>query len=162
MPAVQPANYYHFEDEWFIPYPREVVWDVMADARLLPAWWTGVYLKAEPLGAYDRPSVGARIRGQFRGFLPYRLNVVVEATELDRPRLIAVNTVGDLSGTIRYDLMEAPGGTKVLMHEQVLAEKRIVKLLTPLLKPLFAANHRWASAHAQTGLTAFLKQRASP
>ena len=175
MPAPPPFNFYRFVEEWSIPFPPEAVWDVMADARLLPLWWKGVYLKSEPLDGYDRPRVGAAVRAQARGFLPYRLNFTIEATELERPNIIAVKTVGDLTGTCHYTLRAVapsrdlsrgwepavPGGTKVVMDERMLAEKPLLKLLTPLLKPLFAANHRWTTPRAERGLTAYLERHAA-
>ena len=161
LSAQQPINFYRFVEEWSIPFPPDAVWDVMADARLLPLWWKGVYLKSEPLDGYERAQVGAAVRAQARGFLPYRLNFTIEATELERPRIIAVKTVGDLTGTCHYTLRSAPGGTKVVMDERVLAEKPLLKLLTPLLKPLFAANHRWTTPRAEQGLTAYLERHAA-
>ena len=140
-------------------FPPEAVWDVIAYGKLLPEWWKGVYLKAEPLEAYHTPRLGAKLRGEARGFLPYHLRFLIESIELERPRVVMVRTTGELNGTWRAELRPENGGTRVLIDEQVLAEKPILKLLAPLLKPLFAANHRWTTPRGKAGLTAYLRSK---
>lgn len=154
-----PANDYYFLEEWFIPAPADEVWKVMSDARLLPEWWRGVYLSAEPLDGYSEPRVGGRVRGRARGFLPYRLGFTIEATELTRPSVVAVKIAGDLTGTWRATLREEAGGTRVTLEERVIADKPLIRLLSPVLKPLFAWNHRWTTPRGEQGLIAYLAER---
>ena len=79
-----PANRYRFVESWTIPHATpDEVWAVLADAQLLPVWWKGVYLAAQPLGERTGLHVGARARVMARDFLPYRLQFVVEATALE-------------------------------------------------------------------------------
>ena len=151
-----PNNGYVFLEEWFIPAPIGAVWDVIADARILPEWWRGVYLEAEPLDGVTEPRVGARVRGKARGFLPYRLNFIIEARELVRPSLVAVAVAGDLTGSWRAALSERDGGTHVDLEQRVRADKPILRVFSPLLKPLFAANHRWTTPRGEAGLRAYL------
>jgi uncharacterized protein YndB with AHSA1/START domain len=158
-PRQTGINAYRFLEQWFIPFPPEQVWDVLADGRKLPLWWKGVYLKAEPLTEDRAPRVGAKLAGEARGFLPYHLKFTIESIELERPRVVMVRTVGDLTGTWRAELAAEHGGTRVSINEQVLAEKPLLRLLTPLLKPLFAANHRWTTPRGEAGLTAYLRER---
>lgn len=155
-----PNNDYVFVEEWSIPAPLEDVWDVIADAPALPEWWRGVYLEAESLdGAGDGPRVGARVRGKARGFLPYRLNFIIESIELERPTLVAVKVAGDLTGSWRARLSERDGGTHVELEQRVRADKPILRLFSPVLKPLFAANHRWTTPRGEAGLRAYLAAR---
>jgi uncharacterized protein YndB with AHSA1/START domain len=155
-----PNNDYVFVEEWHIPASVGAVWDVIADARELPKWWRGVYLEAEPLdGAGAEPRVGARVRGKARGFLPYRLNFIIEARELVRPTLVAVSVAGDLTGSWRAVLSECDGGTHVALEQRVSADKPILRVLSPVLKPLFAANHRWTTPRGEAGLRAYLAER---
>ena len=45
-----PANSYRFVEYWWIPGASpEEVYETISQARLLPEWWKGVYLEAEPL-----------------------------------------------------------------------------------------------------------------
>jgi len=94
-----PSNVFRFEESWEIPDASvEEVYDVLSRGELLPQWWKGVYLGAEKLGGGDAPKVGDRVRARARGFLPYELNFIVEAVELDPGRRVAVKTIGDFDG----------------------------------------------------------------
>jgi len=93
------ANVFRFEESWELPDARvEDVYDVLSRGELLPLWWKGVYLEAERLDADGPPKVGDRISAKARGFLPYRLRFVIEATELSPPCRVAVKTSGDFEG----------------------------------------------------------------
>jgi uncharacterized protein YndB with AHSA1/START domain len=157
-----PANLYRFEESWFIPALPEAVWDVLADGKLLPEWWKGVYLESVPLGDYPGPAVGNRYRSRARGFLPYKLNFVTETAALDRPGLVSVNIAGDLTGTWTARLSPRDGGTHVAIEQVTTADKCLLRWLSPLLKPLFAWNHRWTTPRGEAGLTAYLEQRKRP
>lgn len=152
-----PRNDYHFDEFWEIPAPRSSVYHVLCDAKLLPDWWTGVYLESVPLDG-DEIRVGARARGKVRGALPYRLDFVVEATELVPDRVVEVTTLGDFRGVWRATLSDLPDGrgTRVDIDWRVSVEKPLIRVLSPLLKPLFAWNHRWAMPRGEAGLTAYL------
>lgn len=99
------SNVFRFDESWSLPgaAPREV-WDVLARGELLPQWWRGVYLEAEKLDPGEEPRVGARVRAKARGFLPYRLNFIIEAVLLVPDRLVGVRTSGDFDGRWRAEL----------------------------------------------------------
>jgi uncharacterized protein YndB with AHSA1/START domain len=93
------TNAYRFLEQWFIRFPPKHVWDVLADGQKLPLWRKGVYLKAEPLTDDRVPWVGATLAGEARGFLPYHFKFTIESIELERPHVVMMRTVGDLTGT---------------------------------------------------------------
>jgi len=155
------VNFYRFDERWTIPgFSPEQVYDVLADPKLLPDWWTGVYLEATPEDAGAAPHVGARARVRARGFLPYRILMTLEATVLDPGKVVGVRTSGDLEGTWRATLSsDGVGGTYVDIIQEVIARKPVIRLLSPLLKPVFAWNHYWTSPRGQSGLRAYLTKR---
>jgi hypothetical protein len=156
-----PSNVYRFIEHWTIPgfTPLEV-YEVISDARLLPEWWEGVYLATEPLdGQWTAPRVGGRIRATARGFLPYKLRFVLESTVLDAGRVVEVRVQGDLDGCWRATLSDYGHGTRVDIDEQVIAKKPLIRVLSPLLKPLFAWNHFWTTPRGEAGLRAYLAAR---
>lgn len=156
-----PSNAYRFIEHWIIPdfSPREV-YNVISDARLLPEWWKGVYLAAEPLdGQWVAPRVGGRIRAVARGFLPYKLHFVLESTVLEPGRVVEVRIQGDLDGTWRATLSVHDHGTRVDIEEQVVAKKPVIRVFSPLLKPLFAWNHFWTTPRGERGLRAYMVER---
>lgn len=155
-----PANTYHFIEHWSIPGASpEQVWPVLADARLLPHWWRGVYLEAEPLDGWAEPQPGGRARVKARGFLPYKLNFIIESTALEPGRLVEVKTKGDFTGVWRATLSPEAGGTRVDLDWQVTVDKPLIRWLSPLLKPLFAWNHYWTTPRGEAGLRAYLAEQ---
>ncbi len=159
MSPTRPSNAFRFEEEWSLPgsSPDEV-WDVLAHGELLPQWWRGVYLEAEPLDSGE-PKVGARLRAKARGFLPYRLRFVMEVVEMDPGKLIAVKTEGDFDGYWRAMLAPLNDSTHVDLLWEVTVERPVLKFLAPLLRPAFAWNHRWTTPRGEAGLRAFLSER---
>jgi len=155
------VNSYRFAERWTIPgFSPQQVYDVLADVKLLPEWWTGVYLEAIPEDPAAAPRIGARARVKARGFLPYRIRMTLEATVLDPGKAVGVRTWGDLEGTWRATLSpDGAGGTRVDIVEEVVGHKAVIRLLSPLLKPVFAWNHYWTSPRGQSGLRAFLAKR---
>jgi hypothetical protein len=154
-----PANVYRFLEHWTIPgYPPRQVYDIVADARLLTEWWKGVYLEAEPLGDGEG-GVGSRVRVKARGALPYALYFVLETSALEPGRLVEVRTHGDFDGVWRAVFSEAAGGTRVDITWTVTVQKPLVRLLSPVLRPLFAWNHNWTTPRGEAGLKSYLAAR---
>ncbi|TIT87817.1 MAG: hypothetical protein E5W59_19985, partial [Mesorhizobium sp.] len=93
-----PSNVFRFDERWDIPEatPQEV-WDVLSDAELLPLWWGDVYKEVVPLDKKGKGVVGSRA-------LPYELNFIIEAAELEPGRLVVVKTFGDFDGLWRAEL----------------------------------------------------------
>jgi quercetin dioxygenase-like cupin family protein/uncharacterized protein YndB with AHSA1/START domain len=143
------ARPYVFVDEWEVAAPREAVFDAIADARSYPDWWRPVYLDVESDGA---PEVGKESRQHFKGRLPYHLRTRSVITELDPPRTITADVDGDLRGRGTWTLTPIATGTHVRFDWQVHADRRLLRVLTPVLRPLFRWNHNWAIARAIEGL----------
>jgi len=154
-----PNNRYIFNEQWTIPASRDRVYAVLSDGKLLPQWWTGVYLEAVPLGAGD-VRVGEKLRVKARGALPYKLRFILEATRLEQDRLVQVVAHGDFEGVWTATLSDIEGGgTRVDINWQVTVKKRLIAYLSPLLKPLFAWNHRWTTPRGEAGLIRYLAAR---
>ncbi len=140
---------YVFVDEWDVAAPAEAVFDLLADARTYPSWWRPVYLEAESDGP---PELGRESRQHFKGRLPYHLRTRSTITVFKPPRLIGADVVGDLRGRGLWTLTPTAARTHVRFDWQVFADKPLLRLLTPALRPLFRWNHVWAIARAQEGL----------
>ncbi|MFI0846614.1 SRPBCC family protein [Mesorhizobium sp. IMUNJ 23232] len=154
------SNAFRFDEVWEIPEARPgEVWDVLADAQLLPLWWGDVYKEVVKLTPGDSPVVGAQARARARGFLPYELNFILEAVELEPGKVVAVKTSGDFDGHWRAVLKPSGSGTHVDLTWQVLVERPILKFFAPLLRPAFAWNHRWTTPRGEAGLRRYLSER---
>jgi hypothetical protein len=132
---------------------------VLARGELLPLWWKGVYLEAEKLSKGDEPKVGDRVRARARGFLPYELNFIIEAVELEPGRRVVVKTTGDFDGRWCAFLTPREGSVHVDLIWEVIVLRPILRLLAPLLRPAFAWNHRWTTPRGERGLREYLADK---
>ncbi len=147
------SNAYHFEDRWYVPFPMERVFDVLARPEEYPRWWRGVYLSATPLdGESKRTAVVAR------GRLPYKLRFTIESVMQERPRLIAFRASGDFETNLSRWVLEPRGeGAAVTLEWNPRVEKPVVKFLSPVLKPVFRWNHEWTMRRGERLIAEYLR-----
>src|SRR6185312_15347263 len=71
----------------------------------------------------------------------------------------ALTAIGDLVGDGRWTF-EQDGPEVVITYDwRVSATKEVLRRLTWLLRPIFAANHRWAMARGEESLRLELRRR---
>jgi uncharacterized protein YndB with AHSA1/START domain/mannose-6-phosphate isomerase-like protein (cupin superfamily) len=145
---------YLFVDEWDVAAPREAVFDALADARTYPQWWRPVYIDVDAAG---EPALGKVSRQHFKGRLPYHLRTRSTIVRLEPPHIVEGDVDGDLRGRGTWTLTETPGGTHVRFDWRVHADRRLLRVLTPVLRPVFRWNHNWAIARAIEGLEPFAR-----
>ena len=148
---------YVFVDEWDVTAPPQAVFDAIADARTYPSWWRPVYRDVQADGD---PEVGVESRQHFKGRLPYHLNTRSVITELEPPRRVTAEVLGDLRGRGTWTLTPAGEGTHVRFDWQVHADRALLRALTPALRPVFRWNHNWAIARAKEGLEPYAQRQA--
>lgn len=148
------AVQYQFLDRWFVPHPIEDVYDVIGDQLQYPGWWGNVFLAVT--GDEGPPRPGRRASIVSKGFLPYKLRWVAEVIEVERPRGFRMTLTGDFVGVGEWTLEQAQGGTRATLDWRPAIEKPLVKYLTPLLRPLFRANHTWAMRRGEEGIVAYM------
>jgi uncharacterized protein YndB with AHSA1/START domain len=152
------AREYVFVDEWDVAAPREAVFDALADARTYPQWWRPVYIDVEAEG---EPAIGKESRQHFKGRLPYHLRTRSRIVRLEPPHVVAAEVDGDLRGRGEWTLTETGAGTHVCFDWRVHADRRLLRVLTPVLRPALRANHAWAIARAVEGLEPYAQARAA-
>ena len=150
---------YVFIHEWDVDAPQEAVFEALADARTYPEWWRPVYLKVE---AECPPRVGCVSRQEFKGRLPYHLNTRSEITRFEPPRAFEVSVAGDLTGRGVWTLTPTERGVHVHFDWRVLADRPLLRYLTPVLRPLFRWNHDWSMQRAIEGLEPYARSRSRP
>jgi uncharacterized protein YndB with AHSA1/START domain/mannose-6-phosphate isomerase-like protein (cupin superfamily) len=148
---------YLFVDEWDVAAPREAVFDALADARSYPQWWKPVYVDVD-----GEPALGKESRQHFKGRLPYHLHTRSRIVRLEPPHVVEGEVDGDLRGHGRWTLTDLPdGGTHVRFDWRVHADRPLLRVLTPILRPAFRWNHAWAIARAVDGLEPYARSRTS-
>jgi len=141
---------YCFVSRWRVPASCEETAAILSDAAALPRWWGSVYLSAEPEGDVWRV--------HSRGWLPYTLRWSFERTHADLPRGFGLRAWGDLEGTGEWTFHAARGHAAAQGHTEasfvwrVRADKPLLRYLSWLLRPVFAANHRWAMAQGERAI----------
>ncbi|MEO8686971.1 MAG: SRPBCC family protein [Solirubrobacteraceae bacterium] len=146
---------YLFVDEWDVAAPREAVFAAIADARTYPDWWKPVYIDVDAEG---EPALGKESRQHFKGRLPYHLHTRSRIVALEAPHVIEGEVDGDLRGRGGWTLTDAPGGgTHVRFDWRVHADRRLLRILTPVLRPALRWNHAWAIARAVEGLEPYAR-----
>jgi mannose-6-phosphate isomerase-like protein (cupin superfamily)/uncharacterized protein YndB with AHSA1/START domain len=149
---------YVFVDEWDVAAPPEAVFDAIADARSYPEWWSPVYIDVHADGP---PEIGKESRQHFKGRLPYELRTRSVISMLEPPHMIAADVDGDLRGRGVWTLTPTERGTHVRFDWQVHADRRLLRVLTPVLRPLLRWNHNWAIARAMEGLEPYARRHAA-
>jgi quercetin dioxygenase-like cupin family protein/uncharacterized protein YndB with AHSA1/START domain len=153
----RPLRPYLFVDEWDVAAPPEAVFDAVADSRSYPQWWRPVYLDVQA----DGPAApGSAASHHFKGRLPYHLHTRSRVVALDAPRTVTAEVDGDLRGRGTWTLTPTATGTHVRFDWQVHADRRLLKALTPVLRPVFRWNHNWAIARAMEGLEPYAQRAA--
>jgi uncharacterized protein YndB with AHSA1/START domain len=131
---------YRFLTTWLLECPRQRVWEALREAERWPEWWRGV----------ERVTVltpGERYLIAWRSRIPYDLEFEFSVDELDPPRSMRGEAVGELTGSGHWRLFEQEGMTAVLYDWNVRTTKAWMNLLAPVARPLFEYNHdvvmRW-------------------
>ena len=64
--------------------------------------------------------------------------------EASPPNRLVSRITGDFGGEGIWTITGVEGGTRVVLEWTVEVRKPLVRRLTPLLRPIFGWNHRWA------------------
>lgn len=145
-------NEYHFVTRWRVPGTLEEVAAIIADGPGLTRWWPSVYLDVQELEPGDASGVGRVISLYTKGWLPYTLRWRFRVTEVLPGRGFALDAWGDFVGRGIWRFEPDGEWTNVIYDWRVRAEKPLLRRFSWALKPVFAANHRWAMAMGERSL----------
>lgn len=145
---------YHFVTHWRIRGPVQLVYDILKDGEGYSTWWRPAYVSTRKVG--DK-----KVRSLVRAKLPYTLDFTTQLVRENPPEEIEIRALGELSGRGLWKLEPAGDAVSVTFYWDVRAEKPLVKLLSPILKPLFRWNHDWVMKVGETGLQQEIEHRSS-
>ncbi|MCC7371860.1 MAG: SRPBCC family protein [Chloroflexi bacterium] len=154
-----PANEYHFLTHWRIEGTIEEISEILGDAESLPRWWPRVYLNVKVLEPGDERGVGRVIQLLTRGWLPYTLRWSFRLVENREPHGYTIEAFGDFVGRGAWTLNQDGPVADIVYDWRIRADKPLLKWLSPVLKPIFRANHRWAMARGEESLIRELQRR---
>lgn len=150
---------YRFVSEWLVPAPVEHIAAVFLDPASPLVWWRAGFLRGEILDAGQADHTGTTIRFLSKGFLPYTFQFVLRVKEARHAEGFVAETAGDFNGTMKCwvrDLSE--NGASALCEWQVLVEQPLIRAFSPVLRPIFAWNHRWVMRQGEKGLTVLARR----
>lgn len=150
---------YHFITVWRVPGTCAEVAEVLADARGLTRWWPSVYLDVQELAPGGPDGVGRRIALFTKGWLPYTLRWQFTVTESDAPRGFSLVADGDFVGRGIWRFAQAGADVLVTYDWRIEVAKPLLRSLSFVFKPIFAANHRWAMRMGEISLRLELERR---
>jgi hypothetical protein len=150
---------YEFFTEWRVPGTIEEVKDVLGDAGSLARWWPSVYLSVDEVEEGAPGGLGRTLNLHTKGWLPYTLRWTLRITEPMSDTGFALEATGDLEGTGRWTFTQDGPEVLITYDWRISATKPLLRRTAWLLKPAFAANHRWAMRMGEESLRLELRRR---
>jgi hypothetical protein len=154
-----PTNEYRFLDRWRVEGTVREVSDIIENGKDLARWWPSVYLEVEELEPGGADGLGKLITLRARGFLPYTLRINFLTIESRSPFGFTLKATGDLEGTGVWTFEPDGPVVNITYDWRIQANKGVIRALSFLLKPIFAANHRWTMARGEESLKLELARR---
>lgn len=146
------TNTYHFISRWRVRASAEEVYDIIRQPLEYPRWWPSVYLDSREIAAGNPDGTGRRVQFHTKGLLPYTLRWQSSVVEAVPPLRLVIEATGDFTGSGIWSLVQDGEYVDMAFDWKVAADKPLLRYLTPVLRPVFAANHRWAMQQGEISL----------
>lgn len=145
------TNEYHFVTRWRVESTAEEVFDVLEKPLDLVRWWP-FYLDVKEI----EPEVHEFLA---RGWLPYTMRWRMRRTAAHRPSGISLEAWGDFEGAGAWTFVQNGSYVDITYDWRIKGEKPLLRYLSFLLRPIFAANHNWVMSQGERSLKQELARR---
>lgn len=153
------APRFELTSDWLLPGTIEEVAALLSDVGRLPERCPEVYLAVQLLDPGGPDGLGRRVAFVTRGRLPFALRWHGTVVETRAEGGWTIEAIGDVVGRGVWRL-EQRGPLAVVGYDwRVEVARPPLRQLVPLLKPMFAANHRWAMDRLRDALVRALDAR---
>jgi hypothetical protein len=152
------TNDYHFITNWRVKSTIQEVSEILGDAQELVRWWPSVYLDVKVLEQGDEHGLGKVVSLYTKGWLPYTLRWSFRVTEVEADGFTLV-AWGDFDGRGIWTFEQDGEWVNIIYDWKIKAEKPLLRYFSFVMKPIFAANHRWAMAKGEDSLKLELARR---
>lgn len=125
--------------------------EILGNAEDLTRWWPSVYLDVKKRD-------DGIVLLHTKGFLPYTLRWQFRVTET-REDGFALEASGDFNGHGNWTFRQDGPMVDIIYDWRIRADKPLLKYLSPVMKPIFSANHRWAMKRGEESLKAEIARR---
>ena len=157
--SVLASSDYNLVTKWRVLGTVEEVYDLIGDVAGLPRWWPAAILEVLEIQLGDETGLDKVVRLDTKGWLPIVHHWHAVVSRADRPHAFTVKVWGDFEGEAHWRFQQAGAWTEATLEWRVHARKPVIRLLSPLLKPLFAWDHAWAMAKGEESLRLELARR---
>lgn len=155
------TNSYYFLNEWTVPDEIDEVWPFIVNGTGYPHWWGMFIEQVTALNDLNADQVGAKAALVARGRLPYRICLTSEVTQVAAPEMLSIKVHGDLSGIGTWRLTPSAKGTFITFEWIVWAD-RLLRLLSPLVKPRLEGNYRGTRRQNENALQKLMRRSKEP
>lgn len=142
-------NDYRFRDVWSIGAARGRVFDALVDLTNWPRWWPDV----RTVHRIDDDTAEMVCRAALPYALTFRLRRSVQD---ERSGRLVVAMTGDLEGYTEGIVAPHASGAQLAIDQRVVVTKPLLRVLAPVARPLFVANHALMMWRGQRGLRGYL------
>jgi hypothetical protein len=143
-------NDYRFRSLWSVRATTARVFDALVDLTSYPAWWPDI----RAVEQIDDDTAEVVCRSVLPYALIFRLHRAMEDAPNGRMR---VDMTGDLEGYVQGVVAEhETEGAVLAISQRVVVTKRLLRVLAPVGRPLFRANHALMMRRGQRGFRAYL------
>lgn len=153
------TNDYHFITHWHVESTLQEITEILGDGPGLARWWPSVYIEVKQLKVGDANGLGGIIDLYTKGWLPYRLRWKAEVTATNHPHGFTVTATGDFDGRGIWTLEQNGAFVDITYDWKLRADKPLLRNFSFIMKPVFAANHRWAMRKGEESLKLELLRR---
>jgi hypothetical protein len=153
------SNQYSFCTRWQVESTLAEVNAILSNAPDLARWWPSVYLDVQELAPGDADGVGKVVSLYTKGWLPYTLCWQFRVTRNSYPHGFELEAFGDFIGRGVWTFRQSGRSVEIDYHWEVTADKPLLRCLSRLFKPVFAANHHWAMRQGYESLVLELARR---
>lgn len=153
------TSHFEFVTQWKVEGTQEEVFQILDNPLDFVRWWPAVWLRTEKLEAGSPDGVGRVVRMVSKGWLPYVLDWTARVVEKEFPRRIVLHAEGDFDGTGCWTIGVDGDEVSVRYVWAIDARKPLLRYSAFILRPVFAANHRWAMARGEESLRLELARR---
>jgi hypothetical protein len=143
-------NEYHFRNVWSVEVAATAVFGALIDLANYPAWWPDV----RSVSKVDEDTAEFTCRA----LLPYALTFRLHRAEQDEDAgRLRVFMTGDLEGYCQGIVAaDRPDTARLEISQKVVVHKRLLRMLAPVARPLFRANHAAMMWRGHRGLRTYL------
>jgi hypothetical protein len=153
------GNRYHLQTHWRVRGNVREVFDVVSDGRRVTTWWPAAFLSAVVVDSGRPGGHDGVIEVITKGWLPYTIHWWLRVIESREPHGFSLEAWGDFNGRGTWDFKQDGPYVDVTFDWRITADRPLLRWFSLLLKPLFAANHRWAMARGEESLQLELIRR---